>query len=549
VLVTSRAPLRIRGEVEVAVDPLALPAAHRAAEVYDAPAGRLLLERAAAVNPGWGRADADADAVATICERLAGIPLALELAAARARLLEPAALLARLDSALLEGPRDLPARQRTMRATLDWSYGLLGPDEQALLRLLAAFVGGFRLDDLEAVASRAGLPAAERVLPLLESLVEQSLVVADGGRFRLLEPVAQYARVRLDEAGEADAATRAHADHFLTLAEEIAPHYRDGDQVAALTRVDEEHPNLTAAAERTLAAGDPVTPARLAWALWMYWWLRGHLTHGRRLAEAVLAHDLPDGVRARAELAAATMTFALDDLPAARGWWTAASADAGDDEEAKGNAVAGLGLADLAVGALDDAEARFSEALPHAERGGPGGEWTWGLIHVWLGTVALLRGDADEAVDRVETGLASARRRGDRLSAYIALYNLSQVELARGRHDAARRHLEEGVRLSRETGDLANLAYLLDALAVLEALEGAHARVPLLLGAAQGIREAIGSHGYGYYRPDPVAMANAAEEARQHLGTDRYDDALDTGRSLTPERAAALAMGERVPAH
>jgi predicted ATPase/transcriptional regulator with XRE-family HTH domain len=343
VLVTSRAPLRIRGEVEVAVEPLALPAARRAAEVYDAPASRLLLERAAAVNPGWGRADVDAPAVATICERLAGIPLALELAAARARLLGPAALLARLDSALLEGARDLPARQRTMRATLDWSYALLDPDEQALLRLLAAFVGGFRLDDLEAVAARAGLPAAARVLPHLESLVEQSLVVADGTRFRLLEPVAQYARARLDEAGEADAATRAHARHFLALAEEIAPHYRDGDQVAALARVDEEHPNLTAATERTLAAGDPVTPARLAWALWMYWWLRGHLTHGRRLAEAVLVHDLPDGVRARAELAAATMTFALDDLPAARAWWTSASAHSGDDEEAKANAVAGSG--------------------------------------------------------------------------------------------------------------------------------------------------------------------------------------------------------------
>jgi hypothetical protein len=125
------------------------------------------------------------------------------------------------------------------------------------------------------------------------------------------------------------------------------------------------------------------------------------------------------------------------------------------------------------------------------------------------------------------------------------LYNLSQVELTRGRHAEARRHLEEGIRLSLETGDLANLAYLLDATAVLEAADGRHSRTPLLVGAAQGIREAVGSHGYGYYRPDPEALAAAAAESRSRLGPDRYDDALDVGRALPPDEAAALALRER----
>ena len=545
VLATSRAPLRLRGEVEVAVEPLGLPDGSG-----DSPAVRLLLERAGAVSPGWGTAAGEAEAVAAICVRLAGIPLAIELAAARSRLLDPDALLARLDPALLEGARDLPERQRTMRATLDWSYGLLRPEEQSLLRLLAVFVGGFRLADLEGIAGPAGVPGPERVLLTLETLAEHSLVVSDattgaGRRHRLLEPVAPYARTRLEEAGEWDRSARAHALHYLTVAETTAPRYRDGGQVDALARIDDEHPNLTAAVERSLAAGDAATAGRFCWALWMYWWLRGHHAHGRRLSEAVLTEELPVEVRPGAALAAATMTFALDDVPAARRWWNQAVDHAGDDPTAMANAVAGVGLSALAVGDLDEAADCFARARPFAELGGADGEWTWALSWIWHGTVALLQGDFDTAVDDIERGLASARRRGDRLSMYIALYNLSQVELTRGRQDRARLHLEEGMRLSLETGDHANLAYLLDATAVLEATEGTHARVPLLLGAAQAIREAIGSRGYGYYRPDPEQRAAAADEARSRLGADRYDDALDLGRGLTAEDAAALALGER----
>ncbi len=171
------------------------------------------------------------------------------------------------------------------------------------------------------------------------------------------------------------------------------------------------------------------------------------------------------------------------------------------------NAVAGKGLAALVAGDLAVARDRFEEAMGHSERGGTEVQWTWGLTHVWLGTVALLEGDPDQAVRLVEAGLESARSREDRLSSYIALYNLFQVELGRGDHEAARRHLEESTRLSLETGDQANLAYLLDAGAVLAAATGRHARVPLLLGAAQAIRETQGAHGYGYYRPIPTPSA------------------------------------------
>jgi tetratricopeptide (TPR) repeat protein len=234
------------------------------------------------------------------------------------------------------------------------------------------------------------------------------------------------------------------------------------------------------------------------------------------------------------------MAFAMDDVPAAAGWWARSHEHAGDDPAILSNAVAGEGLVALVDGDLALARDRFEAARHHAQVGGPEVQWTWGLAHVWLGTVALLEGDADEAVRLIEAGLDSARSREDRLSSYIALYNLFQVELGRGDHDAARRHLEESTRLSLETGDQANLAYLLDAGAVLAAASDQHARVPLLLGAAQAIREAQGAQGYGYYRPDPAAITAAADDARSHLGADRYDDALDTGRGFTGAQAAAM---------
>lgn len=539
VLTTSRAPLRVRGETEYAVDPL---------EVVDlpdgspSPAALLLLDRAQRVNPGWGADPSDAAAVTATCERLAGLPLALELAAARARLLDPAALLGRLDTALQTGPRDLPPRQRTMRATLDWSQGLLDAPARRLLRLMGVFVGGTTLADLEAVASRAGI-AEHEVVTSLEELVEHSLVLADGsGRLRMLEPVAQYARDLLREAGEWQAATRAHAAHYLTVATDNSSSYRDGGQVAALARIDLEHANLGAAAERSLADGDVDTPARLAWELWLYWWLRGRHEHGRRSAESALEHAdrLEPAVHARAALAAATMAFAMDDVAAAAVWWSVAGQRAGDEQDILSNAVAGDGLVALVEGDLATAQRCFEQAIVHAEAAGPSVEWTWALGHIWLGTVALLRDDPDEAVRMIAEGLDSARRRGDRLTSYIALYNLFQVELARGDHDAARRHLEEGTRLSLETGDQANLAYLLDAGAVLAAASDQHARVPLLLGAAQAIREAQGAAGYGYYRPDPAAITAAADDARSHLGADRYDDALDTGRGFSTLQAAGM---------
>ena len=321
VLATSRAPLRLRGETEVAVEPLGLPSA--TTRTSDSPAGRLLLDRAAAVSPGWGTDPAEDAFVAATCVRLAGLPLALELAAARARLLDPATLLARLDTALQDGPRDLPARQRTMRATLDWSHGLLGEDERRLLRLLGVFVGGFTLDDLEAVVERTGAPAGSS-MALLASLVEHSLVTtAPGGtRFRMLEPVAQYARSLLVEAGEWEAADAAHAAHFLVPGRghrpplprrgpgrRPGPHRPRAPQPDGRGRADARRRRRAGSrpdgvgAVALLVAARPPRPRAAA----------------RR--DGAGARGAARDVHARAALAAATMAFAMDDVDAALDWW------------------------------------------------------------------------------------------------------------------------------------------------------------------------------------------------------------------------------------
>ncbi len=550
VLATSRAPLRVRGEHEFPLHPLALPSpGETAAGVAASPAGALFLERARAVAPTLQLTDGDAAAVTGICTRLAGIPLALELAAARIRLLDPRTLLSRLDEAIsLDGARDLPARQRTMQATLDWSYGLLTPTERALLRVSSAFSAGFRLDALESVAARAGAVPADQVLMLVQSLAEQSLVDTATGpgppRFVLLEPVAEYGRARLAEAGEADAVGAAHTAHYLALAEKAYPEYERADQVRWLDLVSAEHANLATAVTRAVAAGDGESAGRLCWSLWLYWWLRGHSLHGRSQVEAALQLPMSTRVRARAEIAAATTAFRMGDAVDSARHWKAGLALAREcgDLLSQTNATAGAGLVALASGDAERAEEHLVAARALGEQVGEEGAWIRGLIDVWLGTVAMLRGDPDRAVASVESGLASARARGDRLTAYIALYNLSQVSSALGDHAAARRYLGEGLRLSVETGDVANLTYFCDALAVVESAVGAYPRVPVLLGAAEGLRETSGHATYGYYRPDEEAGRRASSEARDRLGAEEYDDALDAGRAMEPGEAVAFAL-------
>lgn len=547
VLVTSRAPLRVRDEQEYAVAPLAVPdeGTDTLAGLRAAPAGALLLDRAGAVTGAAPDDPQDVVAFARLCQRLSGLPLALELVSAQLRVLPPRELVERLDDVMAtSGARDLPLRQRTIRATLDWSHGLLGPDEQRLFTLLGAFRGGATLAAVERVS---GLPLGE-VLGLLEQLVAHSLVLvrpgAEGVRYDMLEPVAQYARSLL--VGEdAERAARAHAQHFAELAERAAQGYEQADQVAWFARTEADQANILLAIDRSLDLGDTRTASRLTWSMWLYWWLRGQLSTGRRRAEACLAAVPPDDLLGRVHLTTATMAYAGGEVDDAERQWAEAArlGEEQADPELACKGVAGLALVHIARAEWAPAAERLREALPLSRAAGDHGIWVGILAHVWLGTVLLQLGDTDEALGTMRRGLALARDRGDRLGSYIALYNLAQAALAAGEAGPAREHLEEGIALSQQTGDRANLAYFVEALAVVESGVGCHDRVATLLGAAQALREGVGANVYMYYVPDEEQRAAAERSARDALGAEAYDDAVDRGRGLDVDQLARVCVG------
>lgn len=554
VLVSSRSPLRVRVEKEYVVQPLGLPSLDvtTAEELVAAPAGALVLDRARSVAQHLTLDAAAVRALAELCHRLSGIPLAIELATARLRMLPPQVLLDRLDEAVdASGARDLPERQRTMRATLDWSYGLLSTEQQRMFTLLGAFRGGADLETLEKVAAHSEDLPAGAVLGLLEDLVEQSLVLtrrgADGSlRFTMLEPVAQYSRGLL--LGErATRIFRAHAAAFLALTERAAIGYERADQVAWLGRTEVDEANILVAVERSLDLGDADVAGRTTWSMWLYWWLRGRFAVGRRLAEHCLAADLSPAVRPCVELAAACMCYAGGDHAAASDHWAVADALAVelDNDGLVALARAGTGLAALGDGDLVLASERFRASLPHGELAGEDGIWIRSLTHVWLGTATLILGDPAAAVEEIDRGLRLARERGDRLSTYVALYGLSQAALALGDDVTARRHVEEGIELSQQTRDLANMAYFVETMAVVESRAGEHDRVATLLGAATGLREGVGAAVYGYYLPDESLRAAAEQSARAALGDDAYDDAVDAGRGLGPDELVAAVLADR----
>ena len=328
ILVTSIEPMAIAGETTYRVpslqvpDPEHLPLLAGLAKVE---AVRLFVERGAAVQPGFAVTEANGAAIAEICQRLDGIPLAIELAAARIKVLSVEELRARLGDrlrVLTGGSRVALPRHRTLRATMDWSYGLLAAPERILLRRLAVFVGGWTLEAAEAVCGGDGIPEAE-VLDHLAGLVDKSLVVlewpGDAGRYRMLETMRQYATERLAESGETDRLRQSHAGFFLALAEQAEPKLFGPEQDAWFARLEAEHSNLRIALE-WLAQEDAAQGLRLAGALWRFWEVRGHLAEGRSWLSEMLRLAGPDAeaaARAKAFLGTAVCAYYLRDFAAA----------------------------------------------------------------------------------------------------------------------------------------------------------------------------------------------------------------------------------------
>lgn len=567
VLATSRAGLRITAEQEFPVSPLALPNPNRLPplpqlEANDAVA--LFVQRSRAVRPSFVMTETNAADIATICTLLDGLPLAIELAAARSKILSPPALLARLSNrlqVLTGGPRDLPARQRTMREACAWSYGLLTPQEQALFRRLSVFAGGFDLEAAEAV-SRGNPDASASTDPLdtpldildgLSSLVDKSLLrqrEQAGGEARLgmLETLREFGLERLEEAGEEAEARDAHLAHYLALANRAEPELTGPQQVIWLDRLERDHHNLRGALDWALQGGRLEEGLCLAGALLRYWEHHSHYAQERRWLEHALARSagLPAGVRAKALHAEGVLSFLQGDHVRARealGEAVALYREAGSDYGAA-FALNRLGTLALHAGDHGRAEACFQEAegLIRAV----GDQDGIAAVLGQRGYAALLQGDPDRAVSRLQESLALYRELESKLGSGRVLIHLGRALAEQGEDGQALPLLREALDLVQKAGNRWYLAEGLEAMATVAARLGDGERSARLWGSAEALREAIGA-------PIPPADLTRYQEGlaalRSRLGETAFGAAWKSGRSLELDEAIteATAVSEVAP--
>jgi predicted ATPase/DNA-binding SARP family transcriptional activator len=501
VLVTSRARLRLAGEHEYIVPPLALPGESAGFEELAAnDAVRLFAARARAVDPDFELDDANAGAVARVCERLDGLPLAIELAAARSKLLPPHALSSRLDQALdvlVGGARDLPDRQRTLRATLDWSHGLLDDAERTLLARLAVFSGGWTLEAAEAVCGEDGF----QVLDTLASLVDESLVrrlrrPTGEARFTMLETIREFAAELLEKSGEAEAVRRRHCEYVLARVEEGSAAWHAGvdPQESLFPILDEEHANLRAALRWAASTGDVELEVRLVVAARWWWAVQGHLSEGRRYFESAIEHTAGAAKELRALALVTGAVFPL------RQGEKQLSADLLQesldlyrelgDEEGIARATAELGGVAISELDLERAAALYEECVPLFREQGKASRLGSSLGN--LGTIAHMRGDYATAADHYREAIEVHRSAGDADGEAVNLHNLGRSELKLGSTERGVEALRESLAIARRLGYREVIAYCLGGFAEAAMLEEDSARAATLLGASQELFSEIG---------------------------------------------------------
>jgi predicted ATPase len=601
VLATSRIPLRLYGEHEYSVPPLALPDPKRPPPVerlthYEAV--RLFVERAQAAKADFSVTNENAPAVAEICVRLDGLPLAIELAASRIKVLSPQKMLERLGNRLkllTGGARDLPERQRTLRSTIEWSYGLLGEGEKTLFSRLSVFAGGRTLEAIEAICdAEDDLPVD--VLDGLTSLVDENLLKQEEGvgrepRFVMLETIHEFAREKLQESDEGEDIRRLHAEYFLALAEEAESGVEGSQQPVWLERLEEEHDNMRAALSWSLGQGqDSELALRMGAALGEFWYLRGYFGEGRRWLEEALAkaNRTPTAARARALQRVSWLAFLQGDLDRAE----EASQEglglegvehfrtgSGDSLAAELQRVLGmvvgtraeleretelleeslalsreagslrgmavsifiLGVAWRGRGDLQRATQLLEEALTMFRETGEQALIASVLTH--LGFTFVLQGDLERATAASEEAAAMLRKQ--KHTSYLAdtLDNLGWAALLRGDSEQARALYIESMRLRLETGDNLAAPETLLGLACVAEARGETERAARLFGASEALREAMGTP------PEPGEIALQEPylaAARSHLDETSWQEAWAAGRAMTLEEAISYALEEEV---
>jgi predicted ATPase/class 3 adenylate cyclase len=590
-LVTSRAPLHLSGEHEYSVPPLAVPALDAAeppAMLAANEAVQLFLQRAQAVKPEFELTSENVSVVAEICARLDGLPLAIELAAARVRILSPQALLARLSqrlALLTGGARDAPARQRTLRDTIEWSYRLLSPSEQRIFARLSVFLGGRTIEAAEAVCD----PTGELDVPLFDavaSLVEKSLLRQDEGpagepRFFMLETIREYALDRLQRSGEGELLREQHAHYFVALAEEAEPQILGADQIHWLERLEAERDNLRAALGWLLERGDTERALRLIGSLRRGWVARGYLSETRKWLEAAFEQSasIPPRVEAKALYAlgrvalvqgdyeqaitsleksarlfrelgeAEGLVFSLADLgfiANAQGRHQAAErladeslaeAKAAGSERTIAAALHSLACTKLDADEYGEARTLFEQSLALRRKLGDKRNIANSLCY--LGSVALLEGDHDSATALLDESLALGRELGNLLIVSAVLANKSLVALAAGEAGRAASLCIESLALSHELGDKRTTVECLHALAGIAAVQAEPLRAAVLSGAAESLHGAINA-------PPSPAERMVGERfvpiARAVINAESFRAAWAHGRRMSYDAAVAYAL-------
>jgi predicted ATPase/class 3 adenylate cyclase len=588
VLVTSRAGLHLRGEREFPVPPLAVPDAKRLPSLETLSqfaAVSLFIERALAVRPSFAVTNENAPAVAEICAKLDGLPLAIELAAARVKLLPPEAMLTRLESRLkllTGGARDLPARQQTLRGAIAWSHELLGEKERKLFRRLSVFVGGCTLETAEMICGGAGdlaLDVFEGMASLVdENLLRQEETTGTEPRFVMLETIREFALEMLVESGEGEDTRRTHAVHYLDLAERARGELWGADQLEWFARLEAEHDNLRAALRWCQGSREAEMALRMTGGLWQFWWIRGYWYEGRTWLEQALdlGSELSGRVRKSALAGAGAMAWAQDDYARA----TRLMEESLELERELGNTH---GVADALsnLAAVASEQGDYTRAMQLIEESlslrrelddRRGIAVSLGL----LGSLASHRAEYARAREHLEESLALHREYGNRQGAAMALRDLGATAHRMGQAALARELCEEALGMFRELDDKHGIASSLNLLADLMQHRGEHARAlrlhaqalethvelghksgistsliglaeialvegeaeraARLLGGIDGLRELIGI---------PLALAEALRydrcvaAAREALAAEAFQSAIARGRRMKLDQMLA----------
>ncbi|MFL5759726.1 MAG: ATP-binding protein [Thermomicrobiales bacterium] len=553
VLATSRSPLHLQGEQEFPLEPLTIPTLDQTWSVADLernPAVELFLQRARAVRPDFTLSAENAAAVAEVCIRLDGLPLAIELAAARARVLSPQAVLSRLEhrlGLLTGGALDQPPRLRTMRDALAWSHDLLTVDERVLFRRMSVFAGGCTLEAAQAVGIEAG-DASLNVLDTSALLVEKSLATQREGpdgepRFGMLETVRQFGLEQLGAAGETEATRDRHAAYFLALAEQTAARPEGPDADARFARLAPEHDNLRLAFAWYEHRGDPEAGLRLADALLRFWYWRSHRAEGGRWVERFLAAggEVAPELRAKALYALGILTTgarsderAIPPLRESLVLWRESG-----DVEGTAQTLTLLGIKLKRLGAFADAAPLLDEAAVLFD--GLGLDAWWALVYHHRGMVALGLGDLAGAEIMLEEALARHRRLGDDGTSpawvAMALNDLGVVVGEQGDLARAAALQTDSLDLWRRTGTREGMADALVGLATVAA-SGQPEQAARLFGASAALADSVG---YEFAFPERAAHERAMAALKATMGEAAFADAWNAGRDLSLDQALAEA--------